>query len=163
MSETQGEQEDNTQAEVQQVATGEDEVQSKETEEAVSSSPDEKGSGEKPVESEGDNEGKSQTNDKPEASPKEEEAAAKPVAKQPRKLRCFDPTDTVDIAIGQSGVESTKPVTVPQFFQRTFDKIPNSPALCWKDNKEDPWQNLTYAQYKKLIYDVAKSFLKVMH
>ena len=52
------------------------------------------------------------------------------------------------------------PVTIPHFLKRTFDRFPNDPALSWKD-EEDLWQSLTYAQYKKLIYNVAKSFLKV--
>ena len=185
MSETQDEQQVNAQAEIQPVTTGEEEVHPKEAEtQAVSSSPDEKEDekpieserdkeeesqasekeDKKPVESERDNEEKSQATEKPLASPKEEEVAAKPaVAKQPKKLRCFDPTDTVDIAMGGSGVESIKPVTVPQFFQQTFDQLPDAAAMCWKDDKEGPWQSLTYAQYKKLIYNVAKSFLKVVN
>lgn len=162
MSETHGEQEDNTQAEVQPVTSGEDGVHSKEAE-AVSSPPDEK-DGEKPTASERDDEeGKSQVNEKPGESPKEEETTAKPVAKQPRQLRCFDPAGTVDIAMGRSGVEARKPVTVAHFFQQSFDQLPNHPALCWKNKKEDPWQSLTYTEYKKLIYNVAKSFLKVMY
>ena len=91
--------------------------------------------------------------------------ASQPVAKQllERKFRCFDPTDTVDIVVGESDIQAIKPVTIPQFFQRICDKVPNGAALCWKDKKEDPWQTLTYIQYKKLIYNVAKSFLKVMY
>ena len=90
---------------------------------------------------------------------------SQPVAKQllNRKLRCFDPTDTVNIVVGDSGIQGIKPITIPQFLQRTCDKVPNGAALCWKDRKEDPWQSLTYVQYKKLIYNVAKSFLKVMY
>ena len=92
----------------------------------------------------------------------EEEPAAKPVDKQPRKLRCFDPAGTVDITVGQTGVTAEKPITVPEFCNKTFEKWPEVTALCWKDKKEDPWKSLTYAQYKKLIYNVAKSFIKVM-
>ena len=96
------------------------------------------------------------------ASPKEEETTVEPTAKQQRKLRSFDPTDTVDIAIGESGIQAAQPITVPQFFQKTSDKLPDGRALCWKDKKEDSWQIVTYAEYKKLIYNVAKSFIKVM-
>jgi len=86
-----------------------------------------------------------------------------PTAKQPRKLRCYDPTDTVDLSIGESGIKVKKPVTIPEFFRKTFDGMPDVKALCWKENKEDPWQSMTYSEYKKLIYNVAKSFLKVMY
>jgi len=98
------------------------------------------------------------------SKPKEadEEPTAKPVAKQPRKFRCFDPTGTVDIHMGNSGISTKKPVTIPEFFRITFDKMPDTKAVCWKDKKEDPWQSLTYIQYKNLIYNVAKSFLKVV-
>ena len=53
-------------------------------------------------------------------------------------------------------------MTIPQFFKRTFDHFSNDAALFWKDEK-DLWQTLTYGMYKKLIYDVAKSFLKVIY
>ena len=92
----------------------------------------------------------------------EEEPTAKPMDKPSRKLRCVDPTDTVDILMGEAGINASKPVTVSALFERTFKTWPDVKALCWKNKKEEPWQILTYAQYKKLIYDVAKSFLKVM-
>jgi len=89
--------------------------------------------------------------------------AAKPaVRRKPRRSHCCHPTETVDIAIGQSGVEALPPTTIPEFFKRTFNKIPNGQALCWKDNKEDTWHSMTYSEYKKLLYNVAKSFLKVL-
>ena len=150
--------EENTQGEVQPITAGEDEVHTKEAE-AISSPPDEK-EGEKPKASERSDKDKADANGK---LATEEVTADKRVAKQPRKLRCCNSTDTVDIVIGASGVAANKPMTVPQFLQRTCDKLPNGVALCWKDKKEDPWQSLMYAQYKKLIYNVAKSFLKVMY
>ena len=94
------------------------------------------------------------------AAGKEEEPVA---AKKPRKMYCLDPTDTVDIAVGESGIRALEPITIPQFMKRTVDKIPDGKALCWKDNKEDQWQSLTYTQYLKLIYNTAKSFLKVLY
>jgi len=97
----------------------------------------------------------------PEAK-EEDEPTTEAIAKQPRKLRCHDPTDTVDLAIGESGITAKKPVTIPEFFKKTFDEMPDVKALCWKDNKEDPWHSMTYSEYKKLIYNVAKSFMKVM-
>jgi len=82
-------------------------------------------------------------------------------SQRPRKLCCFDSTDTVDIIMGESGVASIKPITIPKYYQATFDKMSHKKALCWKDNKDDPWKSLTYGEYKKLIYSVAKSLLKV--
>ena len=80
---------------------------------------------------------------------------------QPRKLCCLDSSDTVDITMGESGVAAIKPVTIPEYYQSSFDKLPHKKALCWKDNKDGPWKSLTYGEYKKLIFSVAKSLLKV--
>ena len=150
------------QATIQPVAIGENGVNSKELE-VISSPPDENNK-EKPTESE-QNEDKIEVNKKPGASSQEEKPTpAQPaVAKPQRKVRCFDPTGTVDIAIGQSGVAAKKPLTVPQYFQKAFDKLPDQTALSWQDKKKEPWKSLTYAQYKKLIYNVAKSLIKVMY
>ena len=63
---------------------------------------------------------------------------------QPRKLCCLDSS-----------------VTIPEYYQSSFDKLPHKKALCWKDNKDGPWKSLTYGEYKKLIFSVAKSLLKV--
>jgi len=82
-------------------------------------------------------------------------------SQQPRKLCCFDSSDTVDITMGESGVAAVKPVTIPEYYQSTFYKMPHKKALCWKDNKDGPWKSLTYGEYKELIYSVAKSLLKV--
>jgi len=83
------------------------------------------------------------------------------VSRRPRKLYCFDPSDTVDITLGDSGVAAIKPVTIPEYYQSTFDKMSQKKAFCWKDSKDGPWESLTYGEYKKLIYSVAKSLLKV--
>ena len=67
----------------------------------------------------------------------------------------------MDILIGNTGITANKPKTIPQFFTKTFEEWPNVPALCWHDKNGYPWKSLTYAEYKKLIYNVGKSFLKV--
>ena len=150
------------QAEAQPVATVQDEVNS--TEVKIVSSPPDETNEEKFIATKQDND-KIEVNRKPGASSLEEQPTAdRPaVAKQTRKVRCFDPTGTTDIPIRQSGIAAKKPLTVPQFFQETFNKLPNQPALKWKGKKKEPWESLTYAQYKKLIYNVAKSFIKVMY
>ena len=58
-------------------------------------------------------------------------------------------------------VENASPVTIPYFYEKTFKNFPEELALSWKETKEDHWEKLTYAGYKKLIYDVSKSFVKV--
>ena len=82
-------------------------------------------------------------------------------ASQAWKFCSIDPAVNVQITAGESGMEALSPITIPQFLRRTVDKASDEKALCWKDNKDAPWQGLTYAAYIKLIYDVAKSFLKV--
>ena len=77
------------------------------------------------------------------------------------KFRCFDPSDTVDIAIEEHDGHVIKLITIPLLFQSICDKLPDGVALCWKEGKVDQWQKLTYSQYRELIYNVAKSFLKV--
>ena len=67
----------------------------------------------------------------------------------------------MQIAVGKSGISALQPITIPHFIKRTVDKLPDGEALHWKDNKDGPWQSVTYAEYLKLIYDAAKSFLKV--
>ena len=90
-------------------------------------------------------------------------AARISLAMQPRKFWCIDPTDTVEIRMGNFGIAAEEPVTIPQFFKNAFKMWPNVKALCWKDKKEGPWKSLTYTEYKQLVYNVAKSFLRVMY
>ena len=79
-----------------------------------------------------------------------------------KKLRCFGPAETVDITRGETGIEAEEPTTIPQFYNKIFRKKPNNRALRWK-GKGDHWQSITYIEYKKLIYNVSKSFLKVIY
>ena len=76
---------------------------------------------------------------------------------------CIDCTGTVDIRMGNSGIAAEEPETIPQLFTRAFEKWPEIEALRWQDKKEEQWKSLTYAEYKKLVYNVAKSFRKVMY
>ena len=79
---------------------------------------------------------------------------------QAKTLCCIDRDKTVDILRGTNGVEAEEPETIPQFYNKMFRKKSDSPALHWKDGAGQ-WKSMTYAEYKKLIYDVAKSFIKV--
>ena len=76
-------------------------------------------------------------------------------------MYCTDPADAVDIAMGESGNQAEEATTIPNFFLKTCAEMPDVPALFWKDEKGGPWQNKTYADYKSLVYKVAKSFQKV--
>ena len=55
-----------------------------------------------------------------------------------------DPSYSLDIALGVLGMAAMKPVTIPEYYQLTFDKMPDKKALCWKDNKDGPWKSLSY-------------------
>ena len=133
-------------------------------EQTATSEPSDSTSGKEKVDEQQNGEGDGQTTSQVEAKEEvKEEPTAKPVDKPPRKMRCIDPADTVDLLIGEAGVTANKPVTVPAFFEKAFKSWPDVKALCWKNKKEEPWQSLTYTGYKKLIYSAAKSFLKVMY
>lgn len=67
----------------------------------------------------------------------------------------------MELLIGESGIEAEEPMTVGQMFQATKNKVPNHPALKYKDNGE--WKAITYAEYYDLCVQAAKSFLKVMY
>ena len=54
--------------------------------------------------------------------------------------------------MGNSGIATDEPVTIPQFFTKTFEALPEVKALCWKDKKEDTQKSLTHTEYKNLIY-----------
>ena len=69
----------------------------------------------------------------------------------------------VKMTFSQYGIESTKQITIPELYKETFRKNSNEKALYWKDKDDDQWQGITYAEYEKLIYNVAKSFLEVSH
>ncbi len=67
----------------------------------------------------------------------------------------------MDIAIGESGLESEEPITVGQMFQETVKKAPDAPALKYKNKMEEEWKTVTYSEYYQLCIRAAKSFLKV--
>ncbi|XP_065883895.1 long-chain-fatty-acid--CoA ligase ACSBG2-like isoform X3 [Dysidea avara] len=76
------------------------------------------------------------------------------------KLYCFDPAELVHIKKGETGIAAKEPMTVPEFYKRTFSMAPNKTALRWKD-KDGLQESLTYEKYKEIIYNVAKSFKKL--
>ena len=75
------------------------------------------------------------------------------------KFRSTHPLDSIDIALGHSGVAAETPITVSEMINGTVGKIPNGVALSYKLG--DRWSSITYQQYYDLCISAAKSFIKV--
>lgn len=65
----------------------------------------------------------------------------------------------VDVALSDSGIEASEPITISQSFRAIKKRSPDHPALRYEENKE--WKSITFAEYYALCMNVAKSFLKV--
>ena len=93
----------------------------------------------------------------------DEEVKEKPKASAvPRsKVRSTNPREGVDLAIGESEVAKSKPITIGQMFRETVRKSPDHAALKFKDVEAGVWKEYTYTQYYNLCVQAAKSFLKV--
>ena len=78
-----------------------------------------------------------------------------------RKNRVWsvDPTEPVDVAVGEVGLAAAKPITIGRMFQEAVEKFPENPALAFKDG--DTWTTIIYTDYYNLCIRAAKSFLKV--
>ena len=75
------------------------------------------------------------------------------------KVYSIDPSDPVQLLIGEKGLPAAKPITVGEVFRNTRDKYPEHPALVSKVN--DTTVTLTYSEYYDFCVRAAKSFLKV--
>ena len=106
---------------------------------------------------------KPDTVEETEAVNKEEEVKEKPKASAVlrNKVRSADPREGVDMAIGESGITKTDPITVGKMFRDTVSKCPEHVALRFKDVEAGVWKEYTYTQYYQLCVQAAKSFLKV--
>ena len=69
------------------------------------------------------------------------------------------PDEVVDLAIGESGIEAEKPITVGQLFKNAVERFHLHPALKYKEDGE--WKTITYLAYYNCCIKAAKSFLKV--
>ena len=75
-------------------------------------------------------------------------------------LQCtWNPDGVVDLAIGESGIEAEKPITVGELFKDVVARFPKRPALKYKEG--GIWKTITYTGYYGLCIKAAKSFLKV--
>lgn len=88
----------------------------------------------------------------------EDEPKSKPLPSRTR-VRTIVPEEGVDLAMGESGLESEEPITVGKLFQDTVKRIPTQPALKYKE--DGTWQTITFSEYYDLCIKAAKSFLKV--
>ena len=75
------------------------------------------------------------------------------------KVCTWVPEGVVDLAIGESGIEAMKPVTVGEIFKDVEARFPRRPALKYKE--DGVWKTITYTAYYNLCFKAAKSFLKV--
>ena len=75
-------------------------------------------------------------------------------------LQCtWNPDEVVDLAIGETGIEAEKPVTVGELFKDVVARFIKHPALKYKE--DGIWKAITYTDYYGLCIKAAKSFLKV--
>ena len=63
------------------------------------------------------------------------------------------------MAIGETGIEAEKPITVGELFKDVVARFPIHPALKYKEDRT--WKTITYTEYYDLCIQAAKSFLKV--
>ena len=78
----------------------------------------------------------------------------------PRAIRTTDPSVGVDRVIdGSGGLEAEPPVTVGTMFKSVVNRVPDRPALCYKEG--GAWKTITFARYYGLCMAAAKSFVKV--
>ena len=89
---------------------------------------------------------------------KNEEPKPKPLPAH-TKVRTWNADEVVDLAVGETGIEAEKPVTVGQLFKDAVARFPMHPALKYKEDRI--WKIITYTGYYDLCIKAAKSFLKV--
>ena len=75
------------------------------------------------------------------------------------KNRTTDPRDTLEILVESEGLAADEPTTMGKVFKTTVSKIPNHPALCYKE--DGVWKEITYKQYYDMVVQAGKGFLKV--
>ena len=74
-------------------------------------------------------------------------------------FRTTNPMDEIDIAMGTEGLKAAEPITIGQLFKDTVSKIPDHPALRYREGED--WKTISYSEYYQHSVRAAKSFLKV--
>ena len=82
----------------------------------------------------------------------------RPIPKR-TKIRTTDPRETLEIAIESDGLAADEPTTVGKVFKDTVSKLPNHPALRYKE--DGIWKEITYKEYYDMVVKAGKGFLKV--
>ena len=75
------------------------------------------------------------------------------------KIRTTNPADGVDIAMGEEGIASDDPLTIPEVFKISVERYGERNALGYKEG--DEWKFINYKEYYQLVVSAAKSFIKV--
>ena len=75
------------------------------------------------------------------------------------KNRTTDPRDTLEILVESDGLAADEPTTMGKVFKATVSKIPNHPALRYKE--DGVWKEITYKDYYNMVVQAGKGFLKV--
>ena len=99
---------------------------------------------------------------------KEAEVKEKPKQRPRNKVRSTNPVEGVDIAFGDSNIESEEPITFGQQFKITMEQYADTPALKWKVEEEGEggekvmvWKSATFKEYYEMCIGAAKSLIKV--
>lgn len=75
------------------------------------------------------------------------------------RVHSCNPAEGVDIAMGESGLAASEPLTAGELMQRTVMRVPHHIALRYKTG--DTWNDITYREYYNQCIAAAKSFIKV--
>lgn len=81
--------------------------------------------------------------------------------KQAEKYVVTDPSEAVKIYKNENLESHRESLTTPQLLENTAKLYPNHVALKYKVPGEENWKEITYAEYKRRVEKIAKSFIKL--
>jgi long-chain-fatty-acid--CoA ligase ACSBG len=70
-----------------------------------------------------------------------------------------DPEGAVKLRIGEEGISSRPPVSIPGVLDRIAAEFGDRPALCFKD--KDEYESINFREYKEQVHHMAKAFIKL--
>ena len=77
------------------------------------------------------------------------------------RVRSSNPHEPLQILRSAQGLEAADPVTIGQMFQDTVKMFPKRTALCFKENVDSDWKEISFAKYYSFTTQAARSLLKV--
>lgn len=80
------------------------------------------------------------------------------VRKERKVFWTSDPQSPFDLDIGEAGLSSEEPTTIPKFFKDIVKEHPKAVALKWKEG--DKTIKLTFEEYWDRVVAVGRSFIK---